>query len=354
MPPTTDSFMYQTIHRQPADLRHLLDNGWEQAGEAAEIIESARRVFVTGIGTSYHAAMVGAWFIRATGKDARTVSSFDLATYPESWMLHPDDAVIVMAHTGVKSYSKLALESAIAAGAAAISVGSATAEHPGSQKVVRTTEREKSAAYTSSHLCAMTALAQIAIQLGSEWNASGIQGWKDRLAELPDLVQSILDRQNEVTPVAQRAIDRRTYVTGAGPNEATALEAVIKVREAAYGWIDALAAEQFLHGPLIGVQPGDLGVMINVPGAALERTSAIAQVIDRIGLDLWLVGQGVDAIPGATVFALPEYPEILSPLLAVVPMQLLAYEMAVLKEINPDTFRYDDPTFKDAFSVLTL
>src|SRR5690606_41386056 len=65
----------------------------------------------------------------------------------------------------------------------------------------------------------------------------------------------------------------------------------LKVREAAYGWIDALAAEQFLHGPLIGVHPGDLGVMINVPGAAIQRTSDIARVLDGIGLDLWLVGR---------------------------------------------------------------
>jgi glucosamine--fructose-6-phosphate aminotransferase (isomerizing) len=354
MPPTTDSFMYQTMHRQPADLRNLLETGWDQAEEGAALIESARRVFITGIGTSYHAALVGAWFIRATGKDARAVSSFDLAFYPESWTIHPGDAVIVMAHTGVKTYSKVALDRAVEAGAAVISVGSTSAEHPGSQCILRTIEREKSAAYTSSHLCAMTVLAQLAAALGSHWNASGVQGWKERLQELPGLVHLLLDRQAEVQPVAAQAIARRVYAAGAGPNEATALELVIKAREAAYGWVDALAAEQFLHGPMIGVNPGDLAVMVNVPGAAFERTSAIAQVLSRIGLDLWLVGAGVDAIPGATLFALPDYPEILSPLLAVVPMQMLAYEMAVLKQINPDTFRRDDEVFKNALSVLTL
>ena len=70
-------------------------------------------------------------------------------------------------------------------------------------------------------------------------------------------------------------------------------------------------------------------------------------MLDGIGLDLWLVGQGVPEIPNATVFSLPDYPEILSPLLAVVPMQMLAYEMAVLKNLNPDTFRRDDDTFKN-------
>jgi len=259
-----------------------------------------------------------------------------------------------MAHTGVKTYSKVALDRAVEAGAAVISLGSAAAEHPGSQKILRTIEREKSAAYTSSHLCAMTALAQLSFMLGSEWNASGIQDWKERLTELPDHIQGILDRQDEVKPIAGEAIARRTYVAGAGPNEATALEAVIKVREAAYGWIDAMAAEQFLHGPLIGVHPGDLGVMINVPGAAFQRTSHIARVLDGIGLDLWLVGQGVPELPNAALFSLPDYPELLTPLLAVVPMQMLAYEMAVLKNLNPDTFRRDDDTFKTALSVLTL
>lgn len=354
MAPTTDSFMYQTMHRQPADLRNLLQNGWEQAAEGAELIESARRVFVTGIGTSYHAAMMGAWLIRATGKDARAISSFDLANYPESWVLDPDDALVVMAHSGTRTYTKLALERARAGGATVISIGSATAEHPGSQKILRTVEREKSAAFTSSHLAAMTVLAQISIQLGAEWNASGVRGWETELQKLPDLVQGILDRQREVIPVASKAIGQTIHVAGAGPNEITALEAVIKIREATYGSISALAAEQFLHGPIIGVQPGDLAIMINMPGVAIERTSAIAQALGRVGLDLWLVGQGSAGIPDATVFTLPDFPEMLSPLLAVVPMQMLAYEMAVAKGIDPDIFRSNDPIFKQALGALTL
>jgi hypothetical protein len=88
-------------------------------------------------------------------------------------------------------------------------------------------------------------------------------------------------------------------------------------------------------------------------------SSAVVGVITAagygaVGIDLWLVGQSVPEIPNATVFSLPDFPEILSPLLAVVPMQMLAYEMAVLKSLNPDTFRRDDEVFKNALSVLTL
>ncbi|MBI3457359.1 MAG: SIS domain-containing protein [Candidatus Rokubacteria bacterium] len=352
--PTTDSAMYQTMHRQPADLRRLTDTGWDAARRAADRLASAERIFVTGIGTSYHAALVGGWLLRAAGADARAVMSFDLALYPEAAALRREDAVIVMAHTGVKRFSAEAMAKAAAAGATVVSVGSLTAEHPGSQLVLRTVEREKSAAFTASHLAAMTVLAQVATELGERRNAPGVGGFREALGRLPDQVADALAREGEVLPVAREAVGRRVYAAGAGPNAATALEAVIKVREAAQGWIDALALEQFLHGPMVTVNAGDLAVLVNVPGRAAARVAEIAAVLAAIGARLWLVGQGVPAAPQATVFRLAELPEIVSPLLAVVPMQILAYHMAVLKGIHPDRFRRDDPTYAAAFGLVKL
>jgi glucosamine--fructose-6-phosphate aminotransferase (isomerizing) len=318
------------------------------------MIAGARRVILTGIGTSYHAALVGGWLLRAAGVDARAISSFDLALYPDSYPLDADDAVIVLAHTGVKRYSGEAMARATAAGATVLSVGSLTADHPGSQLVLRTIDREKSAAYTSSHLGALTVLAQIATELGEANGAAGVAGFRDALAALPDRVREVLARESEIEPVAREAVIRRVYAAGAGPNEATALELVIKAREAAYGHVDGLAIEQFLHGPMVAFNAGDLAVLVNVPGKAAERVGQIAAVAHAMGGLVWLVGQGVEAVPDATVFALPTVPEVLSPLLAVVPMQLLAYHMAAIKGAHPDTFRRDDPVYKDAFGLLKL
>jgi glutamine---fructose-6-phosphate transaminase (isomerizing) len=355
--PTSDSFMYQTMHRQPADLRRLLAEGWGPAEEAAGLLAGAHRVFVTGVGTSYHASLMGGWLLRAAGLDARAILSADLALYPDSFGLRADDAVIVMAHTGVKSVSAVALARAVDAGATVLSVGSLTAEHPGSRLILRTVEREKSAAYTSSHLAAQFVLAQVAAVVGERGGAAGTTGFRRGLENLPDLVEAALGREAEIEPVARQAVERRIYVAGAGPNEVAAIEAVIKVREAAYGWIDALALEQYLHGPMVATNAGDLVVLIDVPGAAAERTGEIGAVAAAMGADLWLVGQGDERVPGASVFGLPglgELPEVLTPLLTVVPLQLLAYQMAVLKGINPDTFRRDDPVYKEAFGLLKL
>lgn len=352
--PTTDSAMYQTMHRQPTDVHRLLDTGWEPARQAATRLAEAERVFVVGIGTSYHAALVGEWLLRAAGTDAWAVMSSDFALYPEAAPLRPRDAVVVMAHSGVKRFSTEAMAKAAAAGATVLSVGSLTAEHPGSQLVLRTVEREKSAAFTASHLAAMTVLAQIATELGERRKAPGVTGFRGALGQLAEQVAGVLVREAEVQPVAEEAASHRVYAAGAGPNAATALEAVIKVREAAQGWIDALALEQFLHGPIVSVNAGDVAVLINVPGRSAERVAEIAAVLDAIGARLWLVGQAAPATPRATVFGLPEIPELLSPLLAVVPVQLFAYHMAVVKGVNPDRFRRDDPTYAAAFGLLKL
>ena len=327
--PTTDSMMYQTMHRQPDDLRRLLDTGWEPAQNAAERLAGARRVFLVGIGTSYHAAQIGAWLLAAAGSDARAVLSFDFARYPEQFGLGADDAVIVMAHTGVKRFSAEALETAVASGATVLSVGSLTAEHPGSQLILRTVEREKSAAYTSSHLCAMTVLAQVATCLGEKRGVSATVDFRTALQTLPDQVAEVLAREDEVLPVAREAATLRVYAAG-------------------------LPLEQFAHGPMVAVNADDLIVLINVPGAAQERVREVAAVLAAVGARLWLVGEGVDAVPDATVFQLPAVPEMISPLLTVVPMQMLAYQMAVVKGVNPDTFRRDDPTYAAAFGLMKL
>ena len=204
----------------------------------------ARRIFTVGIGTSYHAALVGAWLLRAAGSDARAISSFDFAVYQEAVDLRPEDAVIVMAHSGVKRYSAEALARASAVGARRVSVGSLTATHEGSQLVLRTVERERSAAFTASHLAAMMVLAQVTIVLGEARNARGTAGFRAALEQLPGQVEEAPGREDDVAPVAREAAHRRIYAVGAGPNEATATEAVIKVREAAQGWIDGFAIEQ--------------------------------------------------------------------------------------------------------------
>ncbi|CAN5672365.1 hypothetical protein BH23CHL5_BH23CHL5_17550 [soil metagenome] len=347
------SFMEYTMQRQPEDLRQLLSGGWPQARAAADLLNGSSRIVLAGTGTSLHAAMVGSWLFRAAGVDAIAASSFDFSTYPGQFGIGATDAVIVLAHTGETGFSARAMTDAAASGATVLSVGCLTAQHVGPALTLRTVPLERAATYTASHLTAMTVLAQIAIEYGSRTGVGRMDQLRDSLQQIPEMVQSALSRKEEVAAVAAMAVDRRVYAIGSGPNEATALELVIKVREAAFASIDGMSAEQFLHGPIVAMNADDLLVAVNPAGSSTQRLSAIASVALSLGAHAWHVGDA--PVPaGATQFALPSLPEVLSPLLAVVPMQMLSLEMANLRGTNPDEFRWDDPQYRLSFERLTL
>ncbi|MGI8687506.1 MAG: SIS domain-containing protein [Thermomicrobiales bacterium] len=348
--------MYTTMHRQPADVRMLLADGWDDAGGAAALLANAARVFVVGIGTSFHAAQIGAYLLRAAGADARAVDSYEFATYP--YALRGDDAVIVMAHTGAKQYSARAVEIAQAAGTTCIGISGRDSKMSGDglALVLRTVARETSAAYTASHLGALTVLAQIAVVLGERKDGMTVQGWRNALAALPEQIEDVLRREGEIEAVARDmfAAHCRIFCIGAGPNAATATEASLKAREAAYMTIDGMSIEQFLHGPIVTVNPDDRIVAIVAAGPGMARLDQVCTVLRLIGAPIWVVGHAIEHIPDAPRFPLPDLPEPLSPLLAVVPVQLLGYYLALAKGTNPDTFRRDDPRYLAAFSSLSL
>lgn len=351
------SAMYRTMHGQPDQLRRLLERGRGPVEEAAGRLRDARRVFLVGIGTSYHAALAGEWMLRAAGVDARAVYSPDFADYGDAYPLRPEDGVIILAHSGVKAASSRALARALDAGAGVVSVGSLTAEHPGSPLVLRTVERETSAAFTASHTAAMFLLAGVATGLAATTDAALAASYQRALEAIPDQVAEILSREEEVAPVARAAAHRLIYAAGAGPSAVSALEVVIKVREASRAHIDGLPLEQFLHGPLVVINREDYGVLINPPGAnpaSAARTGEVAGVLARIGTPLWIAGERVAQAPEATVFALPETPEPFSTILSVVPMQILANQIADVLGADPDRFRRDEPVYADALATLAL
>ncbi len=348
--------MYDTMHRQPDDVRQLLGEGWPAAEEAATRLGDAARIFVVGIGTSYHAAQIGEALLRGAGSEAYAVGSFDFVTYPPA--LRPNDAVIVMAHRGTKTFSARALALAQGADVTCIGISGRDSKFADSEAdlVLRTTPQERSAAYTTSHLGAMTVLAQIATALAARRGLACAAEWRTALDALPAQIEEVLGRETDVQQIADAivAAGRRVYCLGAGPSAVTATEAALKARETAYVTIDGMGIEQFLHGPMVTVNETDQLVVIAADGPAMPRLREICAALRIIGSPMWVVGRPVPSAVFATHFELPEVPEPLAPLLNVVPIQLLAYYLALAKGTNPDTFRRDDAKYLAAFSSLAL
>lgn len=348
-----DSAMYQTMQRQPADLHRVLADGWPLAQAVGDAVAHAHQTWLVGIGTSFHAALAGQWMLREFGVRANAVSSFDFATYPEHYPVSSEDAVIVLSHSGARQFSRAAMERAEAGGASAFLVAGHGAKELGSGIVLRTCEQERSAAFTSSHLVAMTVLAQISAGVADALNDARSTEHESAIELLPDQVAEVLARDDSLEALAAGCLGSQTYVVGAGPSETAALEAVIKCREAAYARVDALPLEQFIHGPMICLQPADQVVLISAGGSAQTRDAAALELFTQLGPSVYVVG-ATDYLPGCTGFAVPRTRETLSPILTTVPMQLLALQLATRQGLDPDTFRTQEARFGSAIKAFAL
>lgn len=337
LPPSAEEVL-RTMHRQPADLHRLLSDGWKQARQAADLLDGAERLILTGVGSSYNAANMGAWLFRALGFDARAIPAGDIWLYPQNHPFRPTDAVIVLSHFGLRSAARETLNLARAAGSTVLSIGSLTVEHPGSRLILRTVERETSIVSTASHLAALFVMAQVALIYGERTRPAAVAGWRDALERLPADVAAMLTRTAEVTPVAHRAADRHILATAAGPNESTVDEFKAKAQQAGHPRADAVGIEQLIHGALLSAGRDDVGIVVRVPGSSAARTAEFSRAMRAIGMDVWVIGDEPAALGSLGAFALPDMPELLTPLAALIPLQLLAYQIAMRRQFDPHTF----------------
>ena len=335
--------MYDCIQDQPEAITKILETQGAAADELAERASGARRVHVCGIGTSWHAALVGERLFRSVGlAETRAWHSFEFSTYPPP--LSGDDLVIVMAHSGTKRYSGEALALAKASGASTALVTCLTSEARLDQAdvVLRTTYRDRSSAFTISHTGAMTALAMTASRI------AGGEGLGRELEELPDAVARALKTEPEVRSLVEKVKGYGWYCfAGWGPNASTAYEVALKINEAAYDVTTAFQLEQFLHGPFVATGSRCAVTLIAPPGPGYERALEIGKAVKATGAGLAaLVAEGDERISAAAdeTVTLPRVSEALSPIVYLVPLQLFTYWLALDRGRNPDTFRLDDPS----------
>lgn len=346
--------MHDAIYAQPGALR-LVARGNEAAlAGAAARLRDLERVVLAGIGTSWHAALVGELLLARAGglgHRVRAFHSFDLKSY---WP-PPDErtGIVVISHRGTKRYSIEALAAARpTAGAGIVVTGRGSGEGiVGADFVLRTVDQESSAAHTVSYTCALALLASLAAEVGEDG------GLRHDLEVLPDQVAFLLG-QESWEELAARYADRRHYwFVGGGPNAATACEGALKLNEAAYATTAGYSCEQFLHGPWAALDPADLVVLVAVPGPAHERAVAAGRAARAAGAPVLALAQEDDreiAALASEVIALPPVPELLSPILAVVPLQLLVYHLAVHRGVNPDTMHLHEPARADAVRAIGL
>ena len=234
-----------------------------------------------------------------------------------------DDALLLLTHRNTKRYSSQVLERARADGRVCVVIGGRGS--PGVD--IETVEQERTATFTASHLGALMRVAQLANALGAELPVESVADAVEEMLELPGL---------HVEPP-----ERLLELTGVGPNQWTAAEGALKVREASRVGTEGLSVEHLLHGPSVALDARDTLVCLDGGGPGAERLAQVAGAADACGVRVHRIEATQIGEP-LSVF----------PLTAAV--QRIALELAEQVGADPDAFGYDVPGRREAWAPVTL
>jgi len=351
--------MYDEIHLQPQAVSESLRLAIRHGSPIVAALERARRVIVTGCGTSFHAALGAAWLLRSFTRgrvDARAIEAFELVQYGAD--MRPDDVLIAISHSGTSTMPIRAMQRAREVGAETVLItGLPESEARNVAHYVLPTgyPGEKSWAHTISYTAALASAAAIA-------NVLADSSEKLDLSPLTDVVADALRSEDTAHRMAASVLlseqengPARLVFVGGGAHHATAREATLKFLETSYIFTTAWELEESLHGPLAAVTPETAVVLIVPAGSSSDRAVELSRALAEIGCTPFaIVGESNAArFDHAHRLVLADVPEILAPISTVVPLQLFSYFVAVGKGQNPDLIHRGDERYLKAAGQYT-
>ncbi len=347
-------FMLKEIHEQPQSILDTLRGRYSRETGEADLPEigltpdefaAVGQIWIVACGTSWHAGLVGKYLFEEM---VRTPVQVDIASefrYRDP-LVRKDDLFITISQSGETADTLAATREAKEKGARVVSivnvVGSTLARE--SDGVLYThCGPEIGVASTKAFTAQLTALYLLALHLGrvrGVLSAADGKAWLDRLVTLPALVKGLLGREAELVAIAKRYHTKRNFLyLGRGINYPIALEGALKLKEISYIHAEGYAAGEMKHGPIALIDK-DMPVVVLAPRDRLyEKTvSNLMEVKARHAPVIAFVAEGEREL-GRTadaVFTIPDVHPLLSPILFTVPLQLLAYHIAVLRGTDVD------------------
>jgi glucosamine--fructose-6-phosphate aminotransferase (isomerizing) len=307
-------------------------------------LRSAKRIIITACGTSWHAGLVGEYLIEQLARIPVEVEYASEFRYRNP-IIGPDDVVIAISQSGETADTLAAIREAKAKGATVIGmvnvVGSSIARetdagvylHAGPEIGVASTK-----AFTSQ-LCVLVQFALYRARMRSMSAETGRE-IAEALEQIPAHIAQILERSQEIKDIALQYADATNALyLGRGVNFPVALEGALKLKEISYVHAEGYPAAEMKHGPIALIDENMPVVFIAPKDDVYEKIlSGIQEVRARRGRVIAIATEGDTLLPTVAdhVFMIPETLPILTPILASIPLQLLAYYIAVQRGCNVD------------------
>lgn len=346
-------FMLKEIYEQPESLRNAMRGRLDVEASNAHLgglencIERLRhinRIIITACGTSWHSGLIGEYMFEDLAQIPTEVEYASEFRYRNP-ILHENDVVIAISQSGETADTLAALREAKRRGCLTLGicnvVGSSIARetdtgvylHAGPEIGVASTK-----AFTSQ----LMVLSLIALTLGRMRSLSTVEGGKiiEAMKMLPEQIEWIFQADNIIRELAERFTYAQNFLyLGRGYNFPVALEGALKLKEISYIHAEGYPAAEMKHGPIALINENMPVVVIATQDAIYEKVlSNIEEVKARKGYVIAIATEGDTLIKEKAnrVIFVPQTLPFLVPILSVIPLQILAYHIAILKGCNVD------------------
>lgn len=306
---------------------------------------NAKRMIIIGCGTSWHAGLVGEYLFEDLARIPVEVEYASEFRYRNP-VIGEDDIVIAISQSGETADTLAAVELAKAKGATIFGicnvVGSTIARttHAGSYTHAGP---EIGVASTKAFTAQVTVLAMMALSIARKRGTlpeSKYQSLVIELSKIPEKVAQVLKSEKHIKEIAEEYMDVKNFLyLGRGYNFPVALEGALKLKEISYIHAEGYPAAEMKHGPIALIDENMPVVVVATNMSAHDKiVSNIQEIKARKGRIIAIISEQDTVIEGMAehVIRIPETEESLTPLLSVIPLQLLAYHIAVLLGRNVD------------------
>ena len=348
-----EHFMLKEIFEQPSVVQKILANRITTEGKihfpelalSNDFQAKLFRVVFTSAGTSLHAAMIGKLYIERFAKIMTEVEFSSEFRYRNP-ILEGDTLVVAISQSGETADTLASIHSAKAKFLKVLSF----VNHPNSSIGRESTGivnlfagTEIGVASTKAYVAELVNLLLYSLYLGKlKWIVSDeeISLILEEIKKLPAQIESILSRAEEIRQIALEMREKRDFIfLGRSFEHPTALEGALKLKEISYAHASGYAGGEFKHGPIALVSK-EVPVICICPKneVYIKMVSNLEEVRARNGIIFSIFTEGDTHVPSLSnySFSIPECSEYIVPILSVIPLQLLAYYVAISKGCEPD------------------
>jgi len=351
-----DHFMLKEIHEQPETIRNamrgrlLQEEGTAKLGGLRDVIDklrNARRIIISACGTSWHAGLIGEYMLEQYARIPVEVEYASEFRYRNP-VIYKDDVLFLISQSGETADTLAALREAKRKGATVLGivnvVGSTIARESHGGIYIHAGP-EIGVASTKAFTAQLTVLSLLTLMLGRMSTASGLsigdgKNIAQELLAIPDKVSQILKDTKQVIDIAEEFKDYRNFLyLGRGYNFPVALEGALKLKEISYIHAEGYPAAEMKHGPIALIDKDMPVVFIAPHDETYEKIiSNIEEVRARKGRVIAITNEEDTKLSELAEFVIkiPKALNFLMPILSIVPLQLLAYYIAVKRGCNVD------------------